>query len=39
MAVFPAALSTGDTFMGMNLAHGGHLTHGSAVNFSEEIIM
>ena len=34
MAVFLAALSAGDTFMGMNLAHGGHLTHGSAVNFS-----
>ena len=34
MAVFLAALSAGDTFMGMNLAHGGHLTHGSPVNFS-----
>lgn len=34
MAVFLAALDAGDTFMGMNLAHGGHLTHGSPVNFS-----
>lgn len=34
MAVFLAALDPGDTFMGMNLAHGGHLTHGSPVNFS-----
>ena len=34
MAVFFAILQPGDTFMGMNLAHGGHLTHGSPVNFS-----
>jgi len=34
MAVYMAALNTGDTVMGMDLAHGGHLTHGSSVNFS-----
>ena len=34
MAVFFAAVKPGDTVMGMNLAHGGHLTHGSGVNFS-----
>lgn len=34
MAVFFAVLEPGDTFMGMNLDHGGHLTHGSPVNFS-----
>ncbi len=34
MAVFFAVLQPGDTFMGMNLAHGGHLTHGSPVNMS-----
>ena len=34
MAVFLTALKPGDTFMGLNLAHGGHLTHGSNVNFS-----
>ncbi|MEG0825219.1 MAG: serine hydroxymethyltransferase [Oscillospiraceae bacterium] len=34
MAVYMALCSTGDTVMGMNLAHGGHLTHGSPVNFS-----
>lgn len=37
MAVFMACLNPGDTFMGMNLAHGGHLTHGSPVNFSGKI--
>ena len=34
MAVFFAMLNPGDTFMGMNLDHGGHLTHGSPVNMS-----
>ncbi len=34
MAVFFALLKAGDTVMGMNLAHGGHLTHGSPANFS-----
>ncbi len=34
MAVQLALLKHGDTMMGMNLAHGGHLTHGSPVNFS-----
>jgi len=34
MAVFFAAVKPGDTVLGMNLAHGGHLTHGSSVNFS-----
>ena len=34
MAVFYAFLKPGDTFMGMNLAHGGHLTHGSPVTMS-----
>lgn len=34
MAVFFAMLEPGDTFMGMNLDHGGHLTHGSPVNMS-----
>ena len=34
MAVFTACLNPGDKFLGLNLSHGGHLTHGSPVNFS-----
>ncbi|WP_066059979.1 serine hydroxymethyltransferase [Robertmurraya korlensis] len=34
MAVYFTALEQGDTVLGMNLSHGGHLTHGSPVNFS-----
>ncbi|HEU4995617.1 MAG TPA: serine hydroxymethyltransferase [Gemmatimonadaceae bacterium] len=34
MAVFMAMLKPGDTFLGMDLSNGGHLTHGSPVNFS-----
>ncbi len=33
-AVFLACLKAGDTFLGLNLSHGGHLTHGAPVNFS-----
>ncbi len=34
LAVFLTCMKPGDTFMGLDLAHGGHLTHGSPVNFS-----
>lgn len=34
MAVFMACMQPGDKFLGLNLAHGGHLSHGSPVNFS-----
>jgi len=37
MAVFQTFLDPGDTYMGMDLNHGGHLTHGSPVNFSGKI--
>lgn len=37
MAVFMTLLKPGDTFMGLDLAHGGHLTHGSPVNFSGKL--
>jgi len=36
-AVFSAFLKPGDTFLGFDLAHGGHLTHGSPVNFSGKL--
>ena len=37
MAVYFSLLKPGDTILGMNLAHGGHLTHGSPVNFSGKL--
>lgn len=37
MAAYMVFLSPGDTVLGMNLAHGGHLTHGSPVNFSGQL--
>ncbi|PHS60413.1 MAG: serine hydroxymethyltransferase [Flavobacterium sp.] len=36
-AVFAACLQPGDTFLGFDLSHGGHLTHGSPVNFSGKL--
>jgi glycine hydroxymethyltransferase len=36
-AAYAAMISPGDTVLGMNLAHGGHLTHGSPVNFSGKL--
>ena len=37
MAAFLAVMKPGDTLLGMNLTHGGHLTHGSPVNFSGQL--
>lgn len=37
MAAYMAVMKPGDTMLGMNLSHGGHLTHGSPVNFSGQL--
>jgi glycine hydroxymethyltransferase len=37
MAAYMAVMKPGDTLLGMNLSHGGHLTHGSHVNFSGQL--
>ena len=37
MAAYFATIQPGDTVMGLNLDHGGHLTHGSPVNFSDKL--
>jgi glycine hydroxymethyltransferase len=37
MAAYMATMKAGDTLLGMNLSHGGHLTHGSPVNFSGQL--
>lgn len=37
MAVYQCVMEPGDTVLGMNLSHGGHLTHGSPVNFSGKL--